>query len=83
MSGFYRRPQGGAPLSQGDVFTDVPIIGAAFDPLFQVILGEPVRVEKVEPDGLQDSMFLVERVTLTRAIIISQSCDAERAPASN
>ncbi len=36
--------------------------------------------EPVEADQLYDGMYLIEQVVLTTAIVISQSCDAERAP---
>jgi hypothetical protein len=81
LAGFYRRPKPEAHLSQGDVFIDVPIIAATFRPLFQVLFeASNVRVEQVDPCDLLDGMLLVEKVQLTTAIIVSQSCDAERAP---
>ena len=51
--------------------------------MFHAILdpdGEKFRVESIEPDQVTATTFLVEQITLVNAIVISQSCDAERAP---
>lgn len=80
MSGFYRRPPLDAPLTQGDIFIGVPMIGVSLEPMYRVLpSGDTFKLESVEPDKITDDMLLVELVRLTKAIVISQSCDAERA----
>ncbi len=80
MPGFYRRPKLDTAISQGDVFDGVPLIGVTIDLLRAIPDGAGFRAERIEPDKLSDEMILFEQVGLTRAIVISQSCDAERAP---
>jgi len=68
-------------VSQGDIFVGVPIIGVSLSQLRQVVQeGDGLRTIPVEPDQLAANMVLLEHVSTTNAIVISQSCDAERAP---
>lgn len=79
MPGFYLRPQVNAPVSQGDIFFDVPLIGVSLVHLRQVVKeGERLKAEPVEPDAIKAGMYLIEYVETTNAVVISQSCDAER-----
>ena len=81
MAGFYLRPPPTAAISQGDIFRDVPIIGVSLQRLHRVVEdGTDLKAFPVEPDALRDGMVLLELVRTTDAIVVSQSCDTERAP---
>jgi hypothetical protein len=63
------------------MFIDIPVIGVSLSSLHQVVEENgSLRTSPVEPDQLTDRMVLLEQVAITPAIVISQSCDAERAP---
>lgn len=81
MPGFYRQTTNDETVSQGDIFENVPIVGVSLGSLFQAVAdGDTLRAVPVEPDRLTAGMVLLEHIATTKAIVISQSCDAERVP---
>ena len=81
MAGFYIRPAPTAPITQGDIFHGVPIIGVSLAKLNQIVQdGTGIKAASVQPDAITDGMILLEKVRITNAIVISQSCDTERVP---
>lgn len=83
MPGFYRVPAAREPLAQGDIFDGVPIIGATLSPAFQFLETDTPGIFSAKNIALveiAEGMLLAEEIRLTRAIVISQSCDAGRAP---
>jgi len=80
VAGFYRRPNQDDGISQGDIFTNVPIPGTGLLSPTQLIVSDgKLRTQRIEPGRIASGIQLVENVSLTDAMVISQSCDAERA----
>jgi hypothetical protein len=70
-------PDTSSPISQGDIFADIPSPVFAFDH-HVVKSGAMCRVEDLT-GNVQDGMTLLATVEVVKAIVLTQSCDAPRA----
>jgi hypothetical protein len=77
MSRLYRPVKQSEPLSQGDIFADIPIPTVSFQPpLIELHNEGNGRLFEREADGdLKQQMILAAAVELTAAIVLDQSCD--------